>query len=231
VADNNQRQQPTRFPADAPVESAGGAAAPFRFAQTQGANVESPFSTTFIAQLFGQLPANDDVIGSLFGEGTGVPAGFVDFSRLAEFDKVKYKPSGAFAPREKSDQQQALESTPTAPQPVELQEAPAKLDAPIEVDVNRLGTENAARDLNAPAYESSASLSDSRPLPTPQAGEGNTEAPAVDTPQAQQAEEAAVEVATSIFSSGFDAYTSAQGRAKVDAASSARSGGEVNLIS
>lgn len=71
--------------------------------------LESPFSTTFVAQLFGQLPTLDTVFSDVAGERSGIPSGFVDFERLAQFSETKYKPSEAFKPQAKSAQTQTLE--------------------------------------------------------------------------------------------------------------------------
>lgn len=109
VADNNREQQQARSAQQPPQPSIERSFASLLRTGEGEIELQSPFSTPFMAQLFGQIPAFDNVIGGLFGEGTGVPAGFVDFNRLAEFNTVKYKPSHAFKPHEKPAQQQALE--------------------------------------------------------------------------------------------------------------------------
>lgn len=63
---------------------------------------ESPYSTPFIAQLFGQFPSGNTTVDAMFaqltGESAAMPQGFVDFERLSQMDVVKYMPSLAFRP-------------------------------------------------------------------------------------------------------------------------------------
>lgn len=66
----------------------------------QDIRLPAPFSTTFLAQLFGQIPMEGpeqaDVAAIWLGNGeTSLDYGYVDFERLEEYGQVKYAPSGA----------------------------------------------------------------------------------------------------------------------------------------
>lgn len=89
VADNRPGPQPGRTHTEAP---SGAAPATAFFLRGEGEIAfASPYSTPFIAQLFGQFA---------FADETNLPGGFLDFEQLAQFNMVKYKPSLAFRPRE-----------------------------------------------------------------------------------------------------------------------------------
>lgn len=115
VADNRTGQQTSRQPA---AEPAAGNAAPAFYMPASGTmSFESPYSTTFVAQLFGQFVLSED---------DGLIGGLLDFEQLARFNLVKYKPSLAFRPR--ATPQPAPE--PALPQP-DLRTMPvASSDAP-----------------------------------------------------------------------------------------------------
>lgn len=113
VADNPRNSQPA--PRNNANAANGAADKPaFSFAAASGEMAfESPYSTTFVAQLFGQFT---------MAEGSGMNDGFLDFEQLASMSLIKYKPSLAFRPRE--DVQPTMEQAQPAPEPV--QEAPAR---------------------------------------------------------------------------------------------------------
>lgn len=108
VADDGRSQQQSRVSAAA-AEEADAIEEAFPFREPFGSfHTSTSFSTPFIAQLFGQLAANSNVVATLSGKGTGAPLGFVDFDKLAEYDAVKYKPSNASRPS------QSIVETPLA---------------------------------------------------------------------------------------------------------------------
>lgn len=95
----------------------------------------SPYSTTFLAQLFGQLPT---------GQMDGIVSSLMDFDYIAEVSMVKYQPSLAFRPQASEPVRSAPANnntrsaavtapttseasavTPEADTDIELQETPA----------------------------------------------------------------------------------------------------------
>lgn len=98
VADDNRGGQPAQRNAQnaAAMAKTAVSVAPFSLSGTGELVFESPYSTTFVAQLFGQFQANNP--GALAGESQAVPLG-VDFEHLSQFDVTKYMPSLAFRPR------------------------------------------------------------------------------------------------------------------------------------
>lgn len=159
--------------------------------------LESPFSAPFMAQLFGQINLDTDVVGGLFGDGTGVAAGFVDFERLAEFGEVKYMPSGAFEPREVPALQQALQVNATQ-----------TLEATLEASIAAVNVEAGA---SVPA---DIALADELSLQA-ETGVVSTAAPAQEARQAVTTASAAPPARvepTPFFSNGVGAYVSTQSR-------------------
>jgi hypothetical protein len=115
VADDGRGQQQQRNPQQTP------AAPDAQFSvSTQGGTGElafaSPYSTTFVAQLFGQFQTGDAGLGALSGQSTDIPLGFVDFDRLSQFDITKYMPSFAFRPRAETPQQPMMQQQQPAQQ-------------------------------------------------------------------------------------------------------------------
>ena len=168
------------------------------------------------------------------GAGTGIPSGFVDFDRLAEFGKVKYKPSNASAPRVKPAQQQAIEEfsqsievsrakveavvqevtaraaandVATQPTPIVAPVAVATADAPEQVEENDFDTADYQR------------------RSAPQQQEQTPDTTESDTPQSQLSFQALVESVTS-------AYKATQSRVSetLGAESRGSSAGSVSLV-
>lgn len=110
VADDGRGgQTPARNP-QVPVPANDGFADALSSSAGKGElSFESPYSTVFVAQLFGQFEASGGE-----SSGTDMFGTVVDFDQLAQFDMIKYKPSMAFKPSE----------NPTAPQ-VEMPELDA----------------------------------------------------------------------------------------------------------
>lgn len=226
VADNRAGQTP-RQPADLPVETGqGGNVVPFSLSGAGELAFESPYSTTFVAQLFGQFQVADADIGALGGESVDLPLGFVDFERLSQFDFTKYMPSFAFRPRIETPSGGQAQATPQAEAVAQPQPVPAPVAAPAAAPATQ-----APEAVPAPFDLSSLEpvSNDLNPLPTPQAT-----APAAPVAQPQPAEAApalpAVTTSPSLFTSGVDAYGATQSRNLATAFIGARGGAEISLI-
>lgn len=109
--ENNQRggqQGNERQAAPSAAANSGSGFAAGSFAGNQEIRLPSPFSTTFLAQLFGQAAApgnqaaqaNVQAIWMNAGADAAADTGFVDYERLEEYGQVKYAPSGAKLPLE-----------------------------------------------------------------------------------------------------------------------------------
>ena len=202
---------------------------------TPSLSAEPKLSTPFAAQLFAQLQTSAGLVSGMGGGGTGIPSGFVDFDRLAEFGKVKYKPSNAFAPRVKPEQQQAIEEfsqsieasrakveaamqevsaraaaseTQTQPTPIVAPVAVATVDAPEQVEESEFDTNDYQR-RSAPQQQE---------VETPDNAES-------DTPQSQLSFQALVDSVT-------NAYKATQSRVSETLGAESRSGstGSVSLV-
>lgn len=201
VADNNREQQQTRSGQEPPQPSIERSFASLLQSGEGDIELQSPFSTPFMAQLFGQIPAFDNVIGGLFGEGTGVPAGFVDFNRLAEFNTVKYKPSHAFKPHEKPEQQQALEDFGTT--------TPKEAKAEMRLEAAMAVPEASRPDTDVP----SAQLENLGQLATRQLSDTKPDIAPLNTPESRPvAQSAPADDIATVPNPGVEAYLSTQSR-------------------
>lgn len=117
VADDgrgNRQPQPTQQ--NAPQMLPAGMLMP-SVSASGGMAFASPYSTPFVAQLFGQF------------QNGGLPDGLLDFDQLSQFNIVKYMPSLASRPRPETPRQAAQESV--------------ALDAPIRVKFARTNSSSA----------------------------------------------------------------------------------------
>lgn len=106
VADDNRGgQQPARNTQNPAPRTVPNTAAKLFEANGEIA-FESPYSTTFVAQLFGQFSGTEQ---------GGISDGFLDFEQLAQFSMVKYRPSMAFRPPEEKPAQAQPEARPVMP--------------------------------------------------------------------------------------------------------------------
>lgn len=189
VADDNRNSQPMPRGGTANVPSARASGTPFYLAAQGELAFESPYSTPFIAQLFGQFAGF---------EGGDAIGGLLDFEQLARMNLVKYKPSLAFRPRE------------SAPEPVVQQQAetaPVRT-APQQAEVGPLQA------MMRSAFGSAATSVDLREVPM-----ASTDVPfAFDRPVVQEpaVPAGAVKVPPSIFISGPDAYGATQSRNQLE---------------
>lgn len=142
VSDNPRNGQPPLRNNDNAAKAATDKPA-FSFGTTNGEMAfESPYSTTFVAQLFGQFTMS---------EGSGMSDGFLDFDQLANMNFVKYKPSLAFRPR--NDMQPAPAERPQ-PVPAAVEEAPARAVAepdPLRTMMRAVLGSDISSDIAAPA--------------------------------------------------------------------------------
>lgn len=216
VADNPRGGQ--NLPKDnaPPAASKAPAGQPFALSGQGELAFESPYSTTFVAQIFGQ---------TFLSEGGGIVDGFLDFEQLAQLDMVKYKPSLAFRPRAEMPQ---AESAP-APQVAEAPAPPAaEQAAPVETrsigDVQSWMQSVLGQGVSMDLRDMPVVSSDAPPQP---------QTPASDT--AEAAPRAAENSGSpSIFTGGVDAYGATQSRNQVVLMVEAREtvgGREVSLIS
>lgn len=130
VSDDNRGQSPAQRNTAA-TSKPSASAAPFSLGGSLGGTgelvFESPYSTTFVAQLFGQFQALD---GGL-GESIVLPLDFVDFERLSQFNVTKYMPSFASHPQLKTPAPAEIVATQPMPMDTEVNEQPvASNDAP-----------------------------------------------------------------------------------------------------
>lgn len=86
VADRQPQQTATPALVKSPADATASQTLPFSLAGQGDIVLESPFSTTFLTQVLGQLPIEDS---------DGIVSDLVDFDFIARFSAVKYKPSGA----------------------------------------------------------------------------------------------------------------------------------------
>lgn len=157
VADNSRNSQPAPRTNQNAANAASDKPA-FSFATANGEMAfESPYSTTFVAQLFGQFT---------MAEGSGMNDGFLDFEQLASMNFVKYKPSLAFRPRD--DVQPApVESPQPAPEPV--LEAPARPVAepdPLRMMMRAVLGSDISSDITAPVEAAVEADVPENPLPS-----------------------------------------------------------------
>jgi len=211
VADNPRGGQNPSKDNTAATPAKASASQPFTLAAQGELAFESPYSTTFVAQIFGQ---------TFLSEGGGIVDGFLDFEELAQLDMVKYKPSLAFRPRAEQPQAEA------APAP-QAAEAPAPQAAPVETrsvsDVQAWMQSVLGQGVSMDLRDMPVASSDA----PPQAEAAANEQP--DT--ARQPENTG---SPSIFTGGVNAYGATQSRNQVALVVEAREtvgGREVSLIS
>jgi hypothetical protein len=181
---------------------------------------ESPYSTTFVAQLFGQFQTADDGLGALAGQSTDVPLGFVDFDRLSQFDITKYMPSFAFRPSAETPAPPTQQEA--APQPsLGIKNAPGINTIPVPDPV--ADTSPAANS----SAEATAGLQDVQPtIPN---------SPPVPEKQVQPRTTTTAQSNPSLFANAggvLEAYSSTQSRNTLNLAPDSRGAStEVSLIS
>lgn len=167
IADNRGGQPAQRAAQNIASTQSFAAVSPLSLSGTGELVFESPYSTTFVAQLFGQFQASDSGLGALSEESLTLPLGFVDFDRLSQFDVTKYMPSFAFrpqvetppsaeivAPRPKLQIKNAPVQQAAAPQ--QVANAPAE---PAEVNLQTVQPETRDAALSKPADTMAASAS------------------------------------------------------------------------
>lgn len=210
VADNRPGQAHARPPAQPEAAGQGEGAAPFSLGGSGELAFESPYSTTFVAQLFGQFQTSDATLGALGGESAELPLGFIDFERLSQFDVTKYMPSFAFGPR--VPRSEAAAQPPAVPAATTGDALRQAAPAPAPFDLASL--EPVSNDLN--------------PLPQPQAVAPPPPAGGTTAPQSQPI--AAPITASDIFTRGFGAYGATQSRNLASAFIGQRGGAEISLV-
>lgn len=161
VADNSRNSQPAPRNNQNAANAASDKPA-FSFAAANGEMAfESPYSTTFVAQLFGQFT---------MAEGSGMNDGFLDFEQLASMNFVKYKPSLAFRPREDAPAA-PVESPQPAPDPVP--EAPASAVAepdPLQMMMRAVFGSDISADIPPPAEAAVEADAPETPVPNVEVG-------------------------------------------------------------
>lgn len=214
VADNRSGQNAQRN--QQPVQELSqnnGQVTPFSLSGTGELAFESPYSTTFVAQLFGQFQTSDASLGEMGGQSAQVPMGFVDFDRLSQFDITKYMPSFAFRPR--------IE-TPTADAPRPQVQQPQPQPQPVAAPVQQVQQSQTPESIDLRSIEPVSN--DVNPLPQPQP-QVRSEAPITrETAQANL---------SVFFSNGLGAYNSTQLRNSEAAAnidSRGKTGNEISLV-
>lgn len=233
--DNRSAQQPQRNSSNTQTPAPNGKALPFSLGGTGELAFESPYSTTFVAQLFGQFQTSDSSLGALSGESTDAPLGFVDFDRLSQVDITKYMPSFAFRPRaetpnaETTDFNTQAVAQVTAPQPQPQTQTPIALPVAAQIDTS----------LQAEPAQTAAASSEQRSLDLSRVDLQNIapvstdDAPAIPqqvTPELPKFENTA---SPSLFAtSGVDAYSSTQSRNLANLVGDSRGGAadQVSLV-
>lgn len=218
VADDTRSQQQARNP----QQNSTPAAESFSVSTQMGAGelvFESPYSTTFVAQLFGQFQTADETLGALSGQSAEAPLGFVDFDRLSQFDITKYMPSFAFRPQVETpavSEQPRVQAAVSAPAPVASEQVAAAPVADLPADTAEVALPLPASTTDNVEFAPAPVISAGEPAAEPALPQPSAEqAPTIPAPREPVAAQSLREVASnvvSLFSRGSDAYGATQSR-------------------
>ncbi|MCH2547615.1 MAG: hypothetical protein MK052_08410 [Alphaproteobacteria bacterium] len=228
VADDNRSQTQQRNPQNTPPQNAAKSGiTPFSLSGSGELAFESPYSTTFVAQLFGQFQLDDSSLADLAGETTDIPLGFVNFDRLSQVDVTKYMPSFAFGPRTDTVEPQPSQSASTTP----VAAPPRENITPEVVPVAASQPQAVASEVASTVAQVSAeALQDTQPVTAQNNADALTTPSAA--PQPSQLSEAQTNNASLLQYGTNNAYSSTQSRNMVNLATDSRgSGSEISLIS